>query len=726
MQSDLTGHSGVRERGRLYVVGSAHAALTIAGFALLAILTIAYARDGLRLVRQVTERAEQAGQAVVQPIGDIALRDVPKANAILQGRWFDDPHYPGEVHWYPFATPLAAALYANLLHAPLQPAYLIVAVLFGAAALAAAGALMYIYFGLPGLAFFPIAVLLGLFWPDNATYPISTSHAALFLLLGVAGMITAMARPEPGASAASGWLFALLGALTGLLGLWHGASLVTAGVISLCLLVWVTAARRRARAGPRAALAPALLYGLAFAACISPLLAPQIIRYGTLRQSDAARLFLIEDYQGGNLPEALFSLRLFPRGADAVWLAIFALSLFVGGDRAARMKRVPLAIGYLFCILLGHLGFVLHSSQYPRLAKLSSTLLIAPAHTFYWLSLTLLTLIKMVVVGAALGLTLDLAKSRLLARSPRRSAAGRIATVGGGAALAVTYGLLLVRPPAQQAPPSRTVKQAEYDFAAQVSAIAGPNDAVYVEYEWGHWELMQVYPFKLVYFLSPFHRNPYVDQPRARADERLGLVGNDAQQLAQLLRDNHVRYVATMPGQPSLIAALCSGPPILESPAGHRLYRLADRCALPDLAQQAALAPNDRLGLLVDAESPVIVSGIKPGAKDNFLSFPKLAPAKGAITELRVQGQVLGGAADSCVKLRVGFLKGKKVFVTREQIAHVSGSFDIRSWFISYDAATEIAPQVSFVPECIAAGQKILIRDVTISTGQRLAAQQTQ
>ncbi|HEX9371594.1 MAG TPA: hypothetical protein VF897_11340, partial [Roseiflexaceae bacterium] len=351
MPRALTADSLVRGRSWLPVIGSARAALTIAGFALLAIVTIAYARGGLAIVRQVTERAAHEGQAVVQPLGDIAMRDVPKASAIQQGRWFDDPHYPDEVHWYPFITPLAAALYANAFQEPLQSAYLIVAVLFSAAALAAAGALMYVYFGAPGLAFFPIVVLLGTFWPDNTTYPISTSHALLFLLLGVAGAIMA------GAGAANGRLFALLGALTGLLGLWHGSSLIAAGFISLCLIVWATAARIRAGARPRAALAPALLYGLSFAVCISPLIAPQLIRYGTLKQSDAARLFLIEDYQGGNLPEALFSLRLFPRGADAVWLAIFALSLFVGGDRAARIKRVPLAIGYLFCILLGHLGF---------------------------------------------------------------------------------------------------------------------------------------------------------------------------------------------------------------------------------------------------------------------------------------------------------------------------------------------------------------------------------
>ncbi|HEX9372758.1 MAG TPA: hypothetical protein VF897_17225, partial [Roseiflexaceae bacterium] len=281
--------------------------------------------------------------------------------------------------------------------------------------------------------------------------------------------------------------------------------------------------------------------------------------------------------------------------------------------------------------------------------------------------------------------------------------------------------------PAQQAPPNRKVKRAEYDFAERMSAIAGPNDAVYVEYEWGHWELMQVYPFKVVYFLSPYHRNPYVEEQRSRADERLSLVGNDAQHLAQLLRHYHVRYVATMPGQKNVIAALCGGPPILESPVGHRLFRLADQCAVPMLAQQAALAPNDRLGLLVDAQAPVVVSGVKPGAKDNFLAFPRLPAAKGTITELRVQGQVLGGGEASCIKLRVGFVKQKKVFATREQIAHVDGSFDIRSWFIPYDAAAELAPQISFVPDCMAAGQKILIRDVTLASAQTPeAAQQPQ
>lgn len=688
----------------------ARAALVAAGFVLLALLTLVYARDGLALVQQMSQRAAAKDQVLVQPIGDIALRDVPKANAIQRGRWFDDPHYPGEVHWYPFATPLAAAVYAGAFGAPLQTAYLHIAVLFGAAALAAAGVLLYSYFGLAGLACLPAAVLLGLYWPDNATYPISTSHAPLFLLLGLAGAILASAR------AAKLVAFVLLGALTGLLGLWHGASLIAAGFVSFCVLAWVVVARLRAGAGLRAALAPALVYGLGLAVCISPLIVPQIVRYGTLMQSDTARLFLLEDYAGGDQAEALFGLRLFPRGADLVWLAIFALSLFVGGPRAARLRRAPLAIGYLFCILIGHLGFVLHSSEYPWLARLSAALLVAPAHTFYWLSQTLLVLIKLAVVGTALSLALDLARW-WIARPARPAWVAGAAAAIGGIALAASYALLLARLPAQHEPPASAVDRATYDFAEGMSAVAGPNDAVYVEYEWGHWELMQVYPFKVVYFLSEFHRNPYADERRARADERLGLVGNDAARLAELLSEYHVRYVATMPYQTNVIATLCGGQLALESPAGHRLFHLADRCALPSMEQRAALAPSDRRGLLVEREAPVLVSGVAPGAQDNALAFPRVPAAKRAISELRVQGRVLGGQS-SCIKLRVGLVKDGQVAATREQIAHVGGAFDVRAWFITSDAVAELAPQVSFVAECMAGGQQIEIGDVTVSAGR--------
>jgi len=45
----------------------------------------------------------------------------------------------------------------------------------------------------------------------------------------------------------------------------------------------------------------------------------------------------------------------------------------------------------------------------------------------------------------------------------------------------------------------------------------------------------------------------------------------------------------------------------------------------------------------------------------------------------------------------------------------ISGSFDVRFWFIAPTSTTDFAPQISFTPDCLAEGQKILIRKVTLA-----------
>ena len=89
------------------------------------------------------------------------------------------------------------------------------------------------------------------------------------------------------------------------------------------------------------------------------------------------------------------------------------------------------------------------------------------------------------------------------------------------------YGFLVRRFPGQNVAHIRTVSQSIYDFAQKMSNIVGSSDAVYVDYEWGQWELMQVYPLKVVYLQSPYHRNPYVEDNRMLAEERMNIVGND-------------------------------------------------------------------------------------------------------------------------------------------------------------------------------------------------------
>ena len=102
--------------------------------------------------------------------------------------------------------------------------------------------------------------------------------------------------------------------------------------------------------------------------------------------------------------------------------------------------------------------------------------------------------------------------------------------------------------------------------------------------------ILSIYPFKVVYLQSPHHRNPYVEDERIQAEERLNAGENDRHDLAGLLQAYHVRYVLTMPGIKNAIAVMCSNAPILESPEGYKLYRLNDNCANPELNHQSALA----------------------------------------------------------------------------------------------------------------------------------------
>jgi hypothetical protein len=54
--------------------------------------------------------------------GDVSLRDAPKAHELRQGRFFSDPYYAGEHHWYPFVTPLVAAAVSKVTGAPIRRA----------------------------------------------------------------------------------------------------------------------------------------------------------------------------------------------------------------------------------------------------------------------------------------------------------------------------------------------------------------------------------------------------------------------------------------------------------------------------------------------------------------------------------------------------------------------------------------------------------------------------
>lgn len=238
---------------------------------------------------------------------------------------------------------------------------------------------------------------------------------------------------------------------------------------------------------------------------------------------------------------------------------------------------------------------------------------------------------------------------------------------------------------------------------------AADRAAVYVVYAWGQWQLIQLFPFRVPFLLSPHHRNPYVERERMLAMQDLDCFGEDPARGLAALERQRVRYVVAMPRHESVIASLCGGRELLHTAAGHRLLRLDGPGIFPAMAPLDELPAPEALGL--PAGGPA-VRGLAPSA-EHALRYPDTALPAGRVLELRVQG--LAGGPESCLGLEQRFLRAGQPLGVAGAVHRVAGRFDIRLWFIPSPGADTLGTRLTFDPACMAAGQTITIQRVSLA-----------
>jgi hypothetical protein len=474
------------------------------------------------------------------------------------------------VHWYPFATPAVAAATSAALHHPINEAYLEAAAVLAGLALFGLAAFMYASGGTAGLAAFPVLLLLGAGWPGLGAYPFHTALLPFTLFMAAAG--AAFRATGRDAQAGGGrWSHGVAGFLNGALGLWHGASFVAASAASGALIVAGLVRGWRDRAARREALVRAGVLVAAVAVPFALLVVPQLLRYGTFQQSDAARLYLEPWYLDGNAPEALFRLALAPRGLDLAWLAAFVAALVAARDR--RAAAVPLLVAWIVTKTLAHAGFVVNDAAHPTLAAAARAVLVAPPHTLHHVAETTFGLMKAWVVAVAAAAT---ARTFAAERLRRTLAAATRGAPRISAPWVVVLALSLAaaaRVPAPEPPYVRPVDAAVVRFAEQLSALAAPGEAVV-----GANGLLHMAPIKVLWFDSAPHANPYVATERERALGALerGAAAGDRPAMATVLRRYRVRYVVG----DGVLARTCGERVVLLAPDGTPVVRLDLDCGL--------------------------------------------------------------------------------------------------------------------------------------------------
>lgn len=680
------------------------------GFILLITVFALYVNYGIKEIRDTLLAADLEGKVVVVGPGDIAIRDVPKALTFQTGVFFGDPHYAGEVHWYPFLPPLIAATISTLFEKSIHVSYFVMAVIMSGLLLVAIGMLLHAHLGAIGFLMLPLGVLLGQFWPDNSMYPGSTGRLPFTFFLAVAGFLFHSVRNIPSFQPSkTNLLFLLLGLLNGVLGLWHGASFFTAVFVSAVIIVYFVTTRLRARGEQLAAsFAPVAFYVVGIAATFGLLIVPQLLQYGHLLQSDAARFYLA-GFENGNKPEAFFSLALLPSGVDCLFLSVFLL-IFYRSDISTRLKALPLLIGYFVTKGLAHLGFVLYSIDYPWLSELSRVLLVCPPHTFNVLGDYIFVLVKLLVIGTITQSLFDQAANLLSAVG--RGLVANFFLVGG---ILVTYGSLFLHFPKQVPLYTNGVDRSLYEFAQEASGFIGPKETVYQSNE-----LIQYAPFKVLCLQYPAHANPYVQSSRAKAEGvlRSGIGDVHPRDLEDVLRKYNVRFMLVSPRNPDFTTPrLCGGVPLIEGPDGYKLVKLEPDCQrLDTMMQQMPLVERTReFNLMLDSESPLIIGGVTPGSADNLLEYARVSIENAAILQLQVRGEVIDNIPAICAVVPRAYFWGQEGPVGESYSGYsVEGLFQIDYKFIAPDNAIGLKPRLTFSKECFSGGGKIRIDEFTL------------
>jgi hypothetical protein len=536
------------------------------------IVAAAHATRGLQAIAKARHHARSLGaELVVKGPGDVTIRDIPKALDFKSGRLLGDPHYAGEVNWYPFVTPLIAALASAATEARINDAYLATGAVMAGLFIAALGAFLASYAGTPfGVLVLPLAMLLGLVPFDDGVYPYHTARGPLVLYFTLVGAAMARGAVEEDRRRVRR-AYAGAGALNGILALWHGASFVAASVVSLAVLAMLAVRSARDPGKRRETLVRAGLLAVPMASIASILFLPQLLRYGALVQSDAARLWLETYFNGGNDPGALFALILLPRGWDALWLVAFGAAVILSGER--RRRALPLAVAFVVMKGIAHAGFVIHSTEYPRLAALSAKLLVVPAGSLNGTGDFVFMLMKLWVILVAGRAAVEIAR-RLLRRglageAPQAERAG--SANGLTCATAILLAVVSALVPARRDDVfAQAIAHEWLIFAEQTAEDIGP-DATVIAAE----PFIALARFNLLWLPFSAHSNPYATERETAAASlfRSAELG-DRVRAGEILSRYDVRYAI---GESPLTRA-CGEAILTRAPNGVPVVRLRPGC----------------------------------------------------------------------------------------------------------------------------------------------------
>lgn len=502
-----------------------------------------------REVSRVADGLATQGLTIAIAGGDVSLRDAPIAHELAHAHFFSDPYYEGETSWYPFVTPLAAAVASRLLAVTIPEAYFRVEPLFIGVFVVAAAALAFRVSRWCGVAALACALLLQRLPIASGIYPADAARGpflALLLLIGHAARAAPAWRPHLAA-----------GVLLGTLGVWHGASFfVGIGLVTLFAVVpiiWRTIRRRSAPRAEAAALT-SILFGAAVPMAI--LLLPQLLHYGTIQISPAARRWVEPGIYGdGGLDRAWAS------GHWPSLLTTMMIAVLVVREVVAKYRRRPgslevrmLTLALTASLLAGHMGFLIADRTSPDLARLARMLLPAPSHTF--LSVAESTSSVAAVLGfAAIVEGAGRIAARLLRGHQRLVKAARVPGIVGALGVCAFVSSFAVVPLRKYL---ATEKVTFVAFAEKVGSLAG-HKTVFFRHPG---RFTQHAPIKILVLSLDYYANPYVHARRVDAARALdqSLQRRDFSAADRVLHEAGIQFIMENPRHRNdLVVRSCSG-----------------------------------------------------------------------------------------------------------------------------------------------------------------------
>lgn len=689
-----------------------------------------YASSGAQYLARLRQQMRAgANELIFEPIGDVSIRDIPKALDLLQGRFTADPHYAGHAHWYPYATPLIVAAHMRGSGVGAADAYLDVSVALTAALVVGLGLYFYWQYRWLGVVAYAGVVAAGgfAFTQNLDTYPASTARVVLVAHLAVAGL--ALARASAAKSSERWAALLMLGVLQGVLSVWHGASLVVSAAASACVCAAILADALRARRAQRAL--PLVAFAVPAAALFGSLMLPQLVQYGRIEQSDSARLLLQGVFlrTGGAAPDYIRKLDLLPRDATLALMLAGASALLVEPRPGARARVAPVVIAYGVAFGLANLGFVLNDDRHATLAGIAKAVMVAPPHTFEAVA-NLLEPILGILGVAAIG-THGLA---LAARAGRRdpgaepasapalrSAWRTLSVVAPIIAMAAAVAWMAPRLGGPRANVVTRIPSDVADFVRAAASISGPDLTTYgASITW-----MNLGAFKPLVLKSDIHANPYAQPERVSASQALdaAVMRGDTDAILDIVQRFRIDYIAATPEVLStdVFARLCRGAVVLALPGrGYELRRTDPHCATtqpdyePASAQRRPVATHNLSAHMAAAWT---VNGLaQAGAGFGYADFAEVAVSPGQVVRITAQTSTSGGDA-ACMTigalLRTGPVRGSLSDIG--EVFALDGTSPAALRFVVPPGVTAITPRLGFTAECLPVGRSVAIEAMDVA-----------